>query len=420
MRELTRRHFVRNGLVGGAALSAAPVIFRAATEQSPQAPAGMPTIRETPVTGSAQDKYAYVDPELIPFLKTQTTLFFDKQVLVEERKNPASFPPLPAPAPQPYERRIPGPAGAPDLRMVIVDPAPGAKNRPAFLNIHGGGYIAGFAGWNPPFLQTAAMSCGCVVVSPDYRLAPETPFPGSLEDNYATLRWLNDSADTLGVDRTRIAVGGESAGGGHSAALAIAARDRKEFPILFQLLIYPMLDDRTGSTRPVPGHIGQFVWNSTSNRFGWSRCSASQRAQSGCPRVPSQPAQKNFWVSRLRSSPSALSTSSWTKTLNTLAALTMPGSPPNYMSSQVLSMATTFSCPMPTSPNVSRNPGKSLSAAPSTTTDLFGIQAQRALPIHTGVGRDNARSEGGRDTNKIAPRRSDSVSGEQTTEIDHI
>lgn len=72
------------------------------------------------------------------------------------------------------------------------------------------------------------------------------------------------------MDRKRVAIGGESAGGGHSAQLAIAARDRKEFPILFQLLIYPMLDDRTGSTRAVPPWIGTFVWNVTSNRFGWS------------------------------------------------------------------------------------------------------------------------------------------------------
>jgi acetyl esterase/lipase len=115
-----------------------------------------------------------------------------------------------------------------------------------------------------------AMTCNCLIVSVDYRLAPETPFPGALEDNYAALRWLYTNADSMGVDRTRIAIGGESAGGGHSAMLAIAARDRKEFPILFQMLIYPMLDDRTGSTRPVPRGIGDFVWNSTSNRFGWT------------------------------------------------------------------------------------------------------------------------------------------------------
>jgi acetyl esterase/lipase len=152
----------------------------------------------------------------------------------------------------------------------MVDPEPGAKGRPAFLHFHGGGYIAGFAGHDPVFLQTVAQNCKCLVVSVDYRLAPETHFPGSLEDNYTALRWLYHSADELGVDRKRIAIGGESAGGGHSAQLAIAARDRREIPVLFQLLIYPMLDDRTGSTRPVPAHIGQFIWIAESNRFGWT------------------------------------------------------------------------------------------------------------------------------------------------------
>ena len=82
------------------------------------------------------------------------------------------------------------------------------------------------------------------MVSVDYRLAPGTRFPGSLEDNYAALRWVYENANELGIDRTRIAIGGASAGSGHAAALAISARDRGEVPVLFQLLIYPMIDDR--------------------------------------------------------------------------------------------------------------------------------------------------------------------------------
>jgi acetyl esterase/lipase len=108
-----------------------------------------------------------------------------------------------------------------------------------------------------------------LVVSVDYRLAPETPFPGALEDNYAALKWMNLNAASLGIDPKRIAIGGESAGGGHAAMLAIAAQDRGEYALAFQLLIYPMLDDRTGSTKPAPEHIGHFLWNSGSNRFGW-------------------------------------------------------------------------------------------------------------------------------------------------------
>jgi acetyl esterase/lipase len=169
------------------------------------------------------------------------------------------------------------------VRLVIVDAAPGTKGRPAFLNMHGGGYIFGSAGQFNPFLQAVAQNCGCLVVSVDYRLAPETHFPGSLEDNYAALRWLYKNADELGVNRKRIAIGGESAGGGLSAQLAIAARDRREIPILFQLLIYPALDDRTGSTRQVPPSIGQFIWSAGSNRFAWT---SFLGVPAGSPTVP--------------------------------------------------------------------------------------------------------------------------------------
>ncbi len=121
-----------------------------------------------------------------------------------------------------------------------------------------------------PALQKLALKHDCLVVTVDYRLAPETRFPGALEDNYAALRWLHEHAEELGVDRKRIAVMGESAGGGHAAALAIAARDRGEFPICQQILIYPMLDDRTGSSRQPAPWIGTFIWNRAANRFGWS------------------------------------------------------------------------------------------------------------------------------------------------------
>ena len=137
------------------------------------------------------------------------------------------------------------------------------------LHMHGGGFMM-----TDPFLmprlQGIATDCHCVVVSVDYRLAPETRYPGSLEDNYAALKWVHTHAEELGIDRSRIAVGGESAGGTHAASLAIHARDRNEVPIVFQLLIYPALDDRTGSTRPVPPAIGHFMWTARANRFAWS------------------------------------------------------------------------------------------------------------------------------------------------------
>lgn len=180
-------------------------------------------------------------------------------------------------------RLIPGPAGAPDVRVFVIGVAKRGGGRPALLHLHGGGYVFGSAAGAVPTLQAIAHELNCVIVTVDYRIAPETPFPGSLEDNYAALRWLVSSAAQLGVDRKRIAVMGESAGGGHAAMLAIAARDRREFSLAAQVLIYPMLDDRTGSTRSVPSHIGTYIWTSSSNRFGWS-CLLAQPA--GARQVP--------------------------------------------------------------------------------------------------------------------------------------
>jgi acetyl esterase/lipase len=276
MSELTRRAFVRGGLSAGIGIGVAPELLRSAVAHRAAAPA--------PAPAAGADPYVMVDPELLATIKQFPfpTESFSSETLAAGRKWPGVAP-LPSPAPQPFERHIPGPSGAPDLRLVIVDPAPGTKGRPALLHIHGGGYVSGFAGQFNPFLQTVAQNCGCLVVSVDYRLAPETHFPGSLEDNYTALRWLYKNSDELGVDRKRIAIGGESAGGGHSAELAIAARDRREIPILFQLLIYPALDDRTGSTRQVPPYIGQFVWNAESNRFAWT---SFLGVPAGSPTVP--------------------------------------------------------------------------------------------------------------------------------------
>jgi acetyl esterase/lipase len=270
--ETSRREFLQSTLRSGIALGLSPSLL-----------SRRPT-RSTPLASDAPtDPYAVVDPELVPALKALPKLILNSQTLPLVRQEPVP-PPLPAPAPQPVDRRIPGPRGAPELRLIIVDPRPGEKGRPALLHIHGGGYVARSPALAVHFLQTAAETCNCVVVSVEYRLAPETRFPGSLEDNYAALRWLYTNADALGVDRKRIAVGGESAGGGHAAALAIAARDRKEIPIVFQLLIYPMLDDRTGSSRPVPPHIGEFVWTAQSNVFGWTSLLG---VPAGSPQVPS-------------------------------------------------------------------------------------------------------------------------------------
>lgn len=186
------------------------------------------------------------------------------------RRQMAGFSPPALASPPITMRTIPGPPGAPDVRVLVTGTKPGGPRRPAVLHMHGGGFIVGSAATSAADCQRLALDFDCVVVSVDYRLAPETRFPGALEDNYAALKWLHAKADELGVDRERIALKGESAGAGHAAMLAIAARDRGEFPICCQILNYPMLDDRTGSTRQPAAHIGTYVWTRDRNRYGWS------------------------------------------------------------------------------------------------------------------------------------------------------
>ena len=107
----------------------------------------------------------------------------------------------------------------------------------------------------------------CVIASVDYRLAPETAHPGPVEDCYSGLKWLHDNAAELGVDPARIAIKGESAGGGLAAGLALLARDRGEVPVAYQCLTYPMIDDHSAGSDHE--YVGEFVWTRESNHFGW-------------------------------------------------------------------------------------------------------------------------------------------------------
>jgi acetyl esterase/lipase len=143
-------------------------------------------------------------------------------------------------------------------------PAGGTQPGPALLWIHGGGYVIGSAQQDDDLCRRFARDVGVTVAAVDYRLAPEHPYPAPLEDCYAALTWL---AALPAVDPTRIAIGGASAGGGLAAALALLARDRGEITPILQLLAYPMLDDRSGST---PENGNYRLWGPKTNRFGWA------------------------------------------------------------------------------------------------------------------------------------------------------
>lgn len=168
----------------------------------------------------------------------------------------------------PVEQRYIAVPGSPDVLVYIINARHGTV-RPGIIHMHGGGFVSGWAALKIPELQKLAEDLDCMVVTVEYRLAPETTYKGSIEDNYTSLKWMHANALELGLDPGRIAVMGESAGGGHAALLSITARDRREVPVLFQALVYPMLDDRTGSSRPVPSHFGKIGWTAQSNLFGW-------------------------------------------------------------------------------------------------------------------------------------------------------
>jgi acetyl esterase/lipase len=167
-------------------------------------------------------------------------------------------------------RRKPGP---PDVEVITLGsgagvrlfrPAGASEPSPALLWIHGGGYVIGTAEQDDWVCRRFSKRLGMTVASVEYRLAPEHPYPAPLEDCYSALTWL---AELPAVDRHRVAIAGASAGGGLAAALALEARDRGEVSPAFQVLAYPMLDDRSSATGASPHHR---LWSTRSNQFGWS------------------------------------------------------------------------------------------------------------------------------------------------------
>lgn len=196
-----------------------------------------------------------------------------RDALPQFRKSLADgFAQLVPPGPMtPEERLALGANGAPPVRLLVHRPPVGGFALPAILYVHGGGMIAGTADMMIGASEELAERTGAVVVAVDYRLAPETLFPGGLEDCYAALTWLRAEASALGVDPARIAIMGDSGGGGLAAAAALLARDRGGPGIRAQILLYPMLDNRTGSDRaPVDNPVtGEFVWTREQNRFAW-------------------------------------------------------------------------------------------------------------------------------------------------------
>lgn len=216
-----------------------------------------------------------VDSELIPFLDAYQPLETSREDLVTVREQRASvihamLRQLPPDTIEKSEHLVPGIDGAPAVRIIVYRPRQLRLPVPIYLNIHGGGMIVGLPEQDEAANRRIAAELGCIVVSPAYRLAPDTMFPGPLDDCCAALHWIVENAVALGVDKERIAVGGVSAGGGLATALALKARDQGKIRLVFLLLVFPMLDDRTGSTCKPSEYAGEFIWTAAQNCFGWT------------------------------------------------------------------------------------------------------------------------------------------------------
>ena len=211
------------------------------------------------------------------------------------------------------EHRVAGNADRPPVRIVVFERAARSANRPVMLWMHGGGYVIGTPEQDIAFLSKLLARLDIAIVSVDYRLAPDHPFPEPLDDCHAGLEWLIEHAAELAIDADRIAIGGQSAGGGLAAALVQRTVDAGPVSPVFQLLVYPMLNAAT-TAREDHGDTGRFVWTPESNRFGWTSYLGGDPTSDGHPPMRCPPAAPTCTVCHRHGSASVRLTSSTTRT----------------------------------------------------------------------------------------------------------
>lgn len=174
------------------------------------------------------------------------------------------------------ERTVPGPSDSPPISLLICRPASASGLTPAIYMTHGGGMVSGN---NRSDIEEAldwVEELNVTLISVEYRLAPETPHPGPIEDCYAGLIWVSSHYEELMIDPDRIVVAGFSAGGGLAAALSLLARDRGGPVISGQLLLCPMLDDRN-DTLSSHQMAGRGIWDRVANDTGWTALLGNER-----------------------------------------------------------------------------------------------------------------------------------------------
>lgn len=175
------------------------------------------------------------------------------------------------------ERTIPGPAGALDIPIRIYMPKDRVAVGPGFVNFHGGGFVLGDLESEHARCLTMAVEGGAVAVGVDYRLAPEDPFPAGVEDCYAALQWVAANAEQLKIDPAKIAIGGGSAGGNLTAAVALLARDRGGPALALQMLIYPVIDDRC-ETPSMQAGADTYIWTYQNSLDMWNHYIGAERS----------------------------------------------------------------------------------------------------------------------------------------------
>ncbi|UCC53573.1 MAG: alpha/beta hydrolase [Anaerolineaceae bacterium] len=175
------------------------------------------------------------------------------------------------------ERTIPGPEGGPEVPIRIYMPKDRTEAGPGFVNFHGGGFILGDLELEHPRCLMMATEGGAVSVGVDYRLAPENPFPAGVEDCYAALQWVASHAEELKIDPAKIAVGGGSAGGNLAAAVSLMARDRGGPDVAFQLLIYPVIDEKC-ETPSMKSGAGLYIWDYQNSLDMWDQYIGKDRS----------------------------------------------------------------------------------------------------------------------------------------------
>ncbi|HUF74453.1 MAG TPA: alpha/beta hydrolase [Gammaproteobacteria bacterium] len=180
------------------------------------------------------------------------------------------------------DRTVPSHEAGVEVPVRIYRPDGQSEALPVLVWMHAGGYVIGSIAMDDIMARQLAKDIGCAVVSVNYRLAPEHPYPAALEDGYGVLQWVGRKADEEGFDAGRIAVGGASAGGGLAAGLALVARDRDGVRPMFQLLIYPDIDDSglEPASESVPENL---FWSRENTRIGWNAYLAGKE---GSPEVP--------------------------------------------------------------------------------------------------------------------------------------